>query len=68
MFKNSTSEKAMSNSASVLCYTIINVILIACYFIEVVKGSRTIGYFTVFCLLALIPMVLTYLKNKKSTA
>lgn len=69
MFKNAASEKAMSNAASVLCYTIINVILIACYLIEVVKGSRTIGYFTVFCLLALIPMVITYLlyfKNKEN--
>lgn len=71
MFKNSTSEKSMSNAASVLCYTIINVILIACYIIEVVKGSRTIGYLTVFCLLALIPMILTYflyLKNRESEA
>jgi len=69
MFKNATSDIAMSNAASRLCYTIINVILIACYFIEVVKGSRTVGYFVVFCILALIPMILTYLlyfKNKES--
>ncbi len=71
MFKGNLSEKAISNAASKLCYTIINVILIACYLIEVVKGARTIGYFTVFCILALIPMILTYLisfKNKESDA
>ncbi len=69
MFKNSTSEISMSNAATRLCYTIINVILIACYLIEVVKGARTVGYFTVFCILALIPLILTYVfyhMNKES--
>lgn len=69
MNNNSRSDISMSNFVSIVSYTIINVILIACYIIEVVKGSRTIGYFTVFCVLALVPMVLTYfayLKNRDS--
>lgn len=69
MNNNSRSDISMSNFVSIVSYTIINVILIACYIIEVVKGSRTIGYFTVFCVLALVPMALTYfayLKNRDS--
>ena len=67
MNNNTKSDMTMSNFVSILSYTIINVILIACYIIEVVKGARTIGYFTVFCILALLPMILayvTYLRNK----
>ena len=69
MTNNSRSDINMSNFVSIISYTIINVILIACYIIEVVKGSRTIGYFAVFCILALLPMVLAYiayLRNKDS--
>ncbi len=69
MNNNSRSDINMSNFVSIISYTIINVILIACYIIEVVKGSRTIGYFAVFCILALLPMVLAYiayLRNKDS--
>ena len=69
MNNNTKSDMTMSNFVSIVSYTIINVILIACYIIEVVKGSRTIGYFTVFCILALLPMVLayiTYLRNKEN--
>jgi len=66
---NVKSDMTMSNFVSIVSYTIINVILIACYIIEVVKGSRTIGYFVVFSILALVPMVLSYLaylRNKDS--
>ena len=69
MNNNSRSDMNMSNFVSIISYTVINVILIACYVIEVVKGSRTIGYFTVFCILALLPMVLAYiayLRNRES--
>ncbi|MBE5952944.1 MAG: hypothetical protein E7257_02150 [Lachnospiraceae bacterium] len=66
---NSRSDINMSNFVSIVSYTIINIILVACYIIEVVKGSRTIGYFTVFCILAILPMVfayILYLRNKDS--
>ncbi len=61
MNNNVKSDMTMSNFVSIVSYTIINVILIACYIIEVVKGSRTIGYFVVFSILALVPMILSYL-------
>lgn len=67
MNNNAKSDMTMSNFVSIVSYTIINVILIACYIIEVVKGARTIGYFAVFCILALLPMILayiTYFRNK----
>ena len=66
---NTRSDISMSNFVSIVSYTIINIILVACYIIEVVKGSRTIGYFTVFCILAILPMVfayILYLRNKDS--
>lgn len=62
-------EMERSNSAGRLCYTIINLILVACYLIEVVKGARTIGYFLVFSLLALCPLMITlylYHRDKES--
>lgn len=61
MFRNANSEREMSNAAIRLCYTIINIILIACYVIEVVKGDRSIGYFILFTALALCPMIATYI-------
>lgn len=63
------SEKALSNKTALISYGIINVILIACYAIEVIKGARTAGYYTVFCLFAIIPLaisILFYVKNKES--
>lgn len=53
-------ELKRSNAAARLCYTMINAVLIVCYIVEVVKEARSIGYFIVFALLALIPLIITY--------
>lgn len=49
-----------NNLCSIICYTILNVILIACYLLEVIKKSRTIGYFVVFLILAMIPLLVAH--------
>lgn len=61
MNKDSISEMQRSNLASILCYTIMNAVLVLCYLVEVIKKDRTVGYFVLFCILALIPLVITHL-------
>ena len=60
-------ELKLSNRTSMVAYSIMNFILVACYLVEVIRQSRTVGYFVVFCLFALVPYVLClalYMKNK----
>ena len=44
------SEKAYVNRVAILCHTIIDVVLLLAYTLEVVKGSRTGLYYAVFSL------------------
>jgi len=53
------------NATALGTYGLINAILIICYLIEVIKKSRTIGYFTIFCILALIPFFICLAIYKK---
>lgn len=50
-------EMQVMNKAAVTCHTVIDIVLFAAYFLEVVKGSRTIGYFLLFSVLAIAPIV-----------
>lgn len=62
-------EKKVCNATALLSYGIMIGTLLICYLIEVFKGSRTIGYYLVFCLFALVPFALcwiTYLKDNES--
>ena len=62
-------EKAYINKNAMICHAIISVILTAAYFVEWIKGSRTIGYTLVFLVLLLWPVItelLLYKKNKES--
>lgn len=57
----------LSNRTSMIAYSIMNIILVVCYLVEVLKKSRSMGYFAVFCIFALVPYVLClamYLKDK----
>lgn len=59
-----------SMETGLICYGVINVALVICYLIEVVKGSRTIGYFAIFSLLALVPFFISlfmYKRDSKNT-
>ena len=62
--------EAKNNKFTVWGYTIYNIVLIACYIIEVIKGSRTLSYVLVFSLLSILPLVaihLAYRRDKEST-
>ena len=57
----------LSNKTSMIGYSIMNIILVVCYLIEVLKKSRTMGYFAVFCIFALVPYAFCmalYMKDK----
>lgn len=59
------SDMHRCNKTAIIAYGIITLALIAAYLIEVIKGSRTIGYYAVFCLLALLPFITCFVMYKK---
>jgi len=66
---NFLSEKQYINKAAITCHIVICAILFFAYLAEVMKGSRTIGYFIVFAALDVIPVlleILEYQRNKES--
>ena len=65
------SEKAFINRTAMIGHTIIGIVLILAYGIEVLKGSRTLGYYCLFSLLCIGPVIaefVIYSKNKESGA
>lgn len=68
-YKN-LSDMQRANGTSVMAYALMDIVLVVCYLIEVIKEDRTIPYFIVFCALALIPMIaciIIYKKNHDSS-
>jgi methyl-accepting chemotaxis protein len=64
-------DLALANQVLMRCYIVITAVLDIAYLIEVIKGSRTIGYYAVFFVIGIIPLVISgmlYLKNKDSNA
>ncbi|MCM1127619.1 MAG: methyl-accepting chemotaxis protein [Lachnospiraceae bacterium] len=64
-------EKAHMNRRFLDSYGIIAFILIAAYVVELVKGSRTLGYIAIFSLLLLAPLagcIVLFTKNKENGA
>lgn len=64
-------DTARTNKIAILCHGVVDSILILSYLVEVIKGSRTILYFAVFSLLAIVPVVIEiimYRKNRDSRA
>lgn len=60
------SEKAFVNRTAIMGHTIIDVILLVAYSLELFKGSRTLGYFSVFALLCIVPVALEWFFYKKN--
>ena len=60
------SEKKYVNNTAIKGHTIIDAILFTAYLLEVVKGSRTIGYFAVFAVLTVAPVVAEWLIYAKT--
>ena len=61
----SYTEMRRNNWAVLFGYTVMDAVLVLCYLVEVIKKSRTIGYFAVFCLLALVPLIIVHLIYRK---
>lgn len=62
------SAQQRANKTALVSYGVMNFILIACYLLEVIKKSRTVGYFAVFCVLAIVPWLISGLIYKKNQA
>lgn len=65
------SEKKYVNKTAIIGHTIIDTVLFLAYLLEVFKGSRTIGYFTVFSIMTVLPILVEwviFLKNPESGA
>lgn len=59
-------ERKEINKTALFCHTVIVVALLASYALEVAKGSRTIGYYGIFAILAAVPAAIEwvlYIKN-----
>ncbi len=61
MGKNSVFDGARAmNKMAIACHTVIVAVLEAAYLVEVLKGSRTMGYYAVFSLIAILPVALEF--------
>ena len=60
------SEKKFVNKTAITGHTIIDTILFVAYFLEVLKGARTIGYYAVFTVLTMAPIVAEWIIFKKN--
>lgn len=63
-------EMRIINKTAAASHTVLIVVLLLAYAIEVVKGDRTIGYFAIFSLLAVIPVIgdwIAYKANPETT-
>lgn len=61
-------ENRTINKGILQGWTIVGTILFLAYVLEVVKGNRTIGYFTVFALLLVVPLVIAWTVYRKNEA
>lgn len=50
-------ERTAINKMVAFCHTIIVVVILAAYALEVAKGARTIGYYIVYAILAVVPVI-----------
>lgn len=69
--KNLTSDlkgTEKNNAYVLLGYTVYNIVLLLCYLIEVIKGSRTIGYYIIFSALSLIPLIMMHIMYRRNRA
>lgn len=69
MSRKRMSDMHRCNKTAMIAYGITTGILLGAYLLEVIKNSRTIGYYAIFSVLALVPFVLclaTYMKNKET--
>lgn len=68
MTENEIKSLRSANKASLTCYAIMNVILILAYLLQVIKHERTIGYYAVFCVIDLLPLIASFVVYKADQA
>ncbi len=68
MSNNEINSLKSANKASLTCYTVMNVILVLAYLLQVIKHERTWGYYAIFCLLDIIPLVVSVVIYKADKA
>lgn len=60
------SEKKYVNRMALLGHTIMGAILFLAYGVELYKGSRTIGYFALFSLMCLVPIIVEHILYRRN--
>lgn len=66
MDKEQTFDSARAmNRIAVACHMVIGVVLEAAYLLEVLKGSRTIGYYLIFSLVTIVPLLIEILLYRR---
>ena len=60
------SEGKAMNRVALSCHTVLAAVLALSYLLEVIKGDRTIGYYLIFLVLAVGPVIVEFLMYKKS--
>lgn len=68
--KTDMKDLARANKMLLLCYGITIAVLDLAYLVEVVKRSRTLGYYGIFLALSLLPLIISivmYMKNVENT-
>ncbi len=61
-------ERSLINKVAIVCHTVIVVVLMLAYALEVFKGSRTIGYYAIFSALAAVPVIMEWILYKSNPA
>ena len=57
-------EKRVVNRGIVLAHSLISVILLIAYLVELGKGSRTLGYILIFSSIILVPAIINLIIQK----
>ena len=53
-------DNARNNALTIIGYLIYAIVILGCYFVEVIKGSRTIGYYAIVFALTVLPLGVMY--------
>lgn len=61
-------ERREVNKIAAICHSILAVVLLAAYALEVAKEARTIGYYAIFATLAAVPAIAEWVLYKKDPA
>lgn len=61
-------ERSFINKTAAFCHTVIVVVLLGAYAVEVAKGARTIGYYVIFSALATVPAIIEWILFKRNKA